>query len=127
MRYYNRTEVGIGSIPTFMIGMSLHSRLRRSANSTLWPRPFTKPKAFTSSALTRKPGIQALERDGTTLPTNAGQVERREFNYIRHGTQVLTGNLHLATGKFITPTIADTRTEADFVEHIARLIQSDSK
>jgi DDE superfamily endonuclease len=52
-------------------------------------------------------------------------VERREFNYIRHGTQVVTGNIHLATGKLITPTIADTRTEADFVEHIERLIQSD--
>lgn len=72
-----------------------------------------------------KPGIQALERDGTTLPTKAGKVERREFNYIRHGTQVLTGNLHLATGKLISATIADTRTEADFVEHIERLIQSD--
>jgi len=59
------------------------------------------------------------------LPTKAGKVERREFNYIRHGTQVLTGNIHLATGKLITPTIADTRTEADFVEHIERLIQSD--
>jgi hypothetical protein len=74
-----------------------------------------------------KSGIQALERDGTTLPTKADKVERREFNYIRHGTQVLTGNIHLATGKLITPTIADTRTEADFVEHIARLIQSDPK
>ena len=72
-----------------------------------------------------KPGIQALERDGATLPTRKDQVERREFNYIRHGTQVLTGNIHLATDKLITPTIADTRTEADFVEHITRLIQSD--
>lgn len=72
-----------------------------------------------------KPGIQALERDGATLPTKADKVERREFNYIRHGTQVLIGNIHLATGQLITPTIADTRTEADFVEHIARLIQSD--
>ena len=72
-----------------------------------------------------KPGIQAIERDGTTLPTKEGKVERREFNYIRHGTQVLIGNIHLATGKLITPTIADTRTEADFAEHIARLIQSD--
>jgi len=74
-----------------------------------------------------KPGMQALERDGTTLPTRADKVERREFNYIRHGTQVLTGNIHLATGQLITPTIADTRTEADFVEHITRLIQSDPK
>jgi DDE superfamily endonuclease len=72
-----------------------------------------------------KPGIQALERDGATLPTRADQVERREFNYIRHGTQVLTGNLDLATGKLISSTIANTRTEADFVEHIRRLLQSD--
>jgi DDE superfamily endonuclease len=72
-----------------------------------------------------KPGIQALERDGKTLPTQPDKVERREFNSIRHGTQVLTGNIHLATGKLITPTIANTRTEADFVEHIARLIQFD--
>jgi hypothetical protein len=76
-------------------------------------------------SIDEKPGIQALERDGATLPTKADQVERREFNYIRHGTQVLTGNLHLATGKLISTTIADTRTEADFVEHIERLIQSD--
>jgi transposase InsO family protein len=72
-----------------------------------------------------KPGIQALERDGSTLPTRAGQVERREFNYIRHGTQVLTGNLDLATGKLLSPTIADTRTETDFVAHIERLLLSD--
>lgn len=55
----------------------------------------------------------------------AGSVERREFNYIRHGTQVLTSNIHLATGKLLTPTIADTRTEADFAEHIDRLVQTD--
>jgi len=72
-----------------------------------------------------KPGIQALQRDGKTLPMQAGHVECREFNYIRHGTQVLTGNLHLATGKLISPTIADTRTEADFAEHIKRLVQTD--
>lgn len=72
-----------------------------------------------------KPGIQALERDGKALPMRPGSVERREFNYIRHGTQVLTGNIHLATGELLTPTIAETRTEADFAEHIDRLIQTD--
>jgi transposase len=83
-------------------------------------------KGINVVSVDEKPGIQALERDGVTLPTKAGQVERREFNYIRHGTQVLTSNIHLATGKLLTPTIADTRTEVDFVEHIARLIQSDA-
>jgi hypothetical protein len=57
----------------------------------------------------------------------AEQVERREFNYVRHGTQVVTANLDLATGQLLTPTIAQTRTEADFVEHIAQLIQTDPK
>ena len=74
-----------------------------------------------------KPGIQALQRDGKTLPMKEDRVERREFNYIRHGTQVLTGNLHLATGELINPTIADTRTEVDFAQHIEHLIQTDSQ
>jgi transposase len=74
-----------------------------------------------------KPGIQALQRDGKTLPMKEDRVERREFNYIRHGTQVLTGNLHLATGELINPTIADTRTEVDFTQHIEHLIQTDSQ
>lgn len=59
------------------------------------------------------------------MPTKTGKVERREFNYIRHGTQVLTGNLNLATGEMVTPTVADTRTEADFVAHIARTVATD--
>ena len=71
-----------------------------------------------------KPDIQAIERDGKTLPMQAGKAERREFNYIRHGTQVLTANLHLGTGQNLRPTIADTRTEQDFVGHIDTLIQT---
>jgi hypothetical protein len=68
--------------------------------------------------------MQAIERDGATLPTQPDMVERREFNYIRHGTQVLTANLHLATGKLLTPTIQDRRTEADFVAHIRQTINT---
>jgi hypothetical protein len=75
-------------------------------------------------SIDEKPGIQALERDGTTLPTMAEKVERREFNYVRHGTQVLTANLDLATGELMGETIAESRTEADFTDHIGRLIQS---
>jgi transposase InsO family protein len=75
-------------------------------------------------SIDEKPGMQALERDGATLATMAEKVERREFNYVRHGTQVLTANLDLATGELMSETIADTRTEADFADHIERLIQS---
>lgn len=71
-----------------------------------------------------KSGIQALERDGKTLPMKPGKIERREFNYIRHGTRVLTANLLLATGKLIASTIAATRTEKDFVEHIKKTVNT---
>lgn len=37
-------------------------------------------------------GIQALERAAPPRPLRPGQVERREFEYIRHGTQYLIAN-----------------------------------
>lgn len=69
--------------------------------------------------------MQAIERAGTTLPMKVGKAERREFNYIRHGTQVLIATMHLGTGQLIEPTIQDTRTEADFAGQIDRLVQTD--
>ena len=46
-------------------------------------------------------GVQALERKHAGLPLAPGKVERREFEYIRHGTRafivsrdVVTGELH---------------------------------
>lgn len=44
--------------------------------------------------------------------------QRREFEYIRHGTQCLIVNLEIATGKIIAPSIGQTRTEADFLAHV---------
>ena len=72
-----------------------------------------------------KPGIQAVERDGKTLPMQAGHAERQEFNYIRHGTQCLIATIHLGTGRLMEPTVQDTRTEADFVGQIDRLVRTD--
>jgi putative transposase len=34
-------------------------------------------------------GIQALERKAADQPMRPGKRERREFEYIRHGTQTL--------------------------------------
>lgn len=70
-------------------------------------------------------GIQALERLHATKPVKPGFVERREFEYIRHGTQTLIANFEVATGKIISPSIGDTRTEMDFAEHIERTISAD--
>lgn len=68
-------------------------------------------------------GIQALERIAATLPTRPGQVERREFEYVRHGTITLIGNFHVVTGEIIAPTLSPTRTEEDFVAHIKQTIE----
>lgn len=70
-------------------------------------------------------GIQALERVAETLPMIAGEVEKREFEYTRHGTQTLIGNFEVATGEIIAPTVQDTRNEEDFAEHIQRTIATD--
>jgi transposase len=67
-------------------------------------------------------GIQALERAAPTLPVRPGQVERREFEYVRHGTQCLIANFDVVLGRMVTPTVGPTRTEADFAGHIARTI-----
>lgn len=70
-------------------------------------------------------GIQALERAAPTKLCQPGQIEKREFEYIRHGTQTLIANLDVATGQIVSPSIGSTRTEPDFVAHIAHTIASD--
>lgn len=69
-----------------------------------------------------KTGIQAGERKHPSKPMQAGYVERREFEYIRHGTQCLIANFQVATGEIIAPSIGPTRTEADFVAHIRQTL-----
>src|SRR5204862_5602517 len=70
-------------------------------------------------------GIQALERAARTLPVRPGQVERREFEYVRHGTQTLIANWDVVQGRVVAPTVGPTRTEADFAAHIAQTVATD--
>ena len=72
-----------------------------------------------------KTGIQALERLYPTKPTRPGLVERREFEYVRHGTLTLIANFEIALGQVIAPSLGPTRTEADFADHIEHAIASD--
>jgi len=44
-------------------------------------------KALLIGAKSKPSGVQALERKHPGLPMAPGKVERREFEYIRHGTQ----------------------------------------
>lgn len=70
-------------------------------------------------------GIQALERKHPTIAMGPGRVERREFEYIRHGTQTLMANWDVAQGRVVEPTIGPTREEEDFVAHIRRTVESE--
>ncbi len=69
-------------------------------------------------------GIQALERAAPSLPMKPGHVERREFEYIRHGTKALIAAFDVATGK-VQGSVGDSRTEADFVAFLDDLFASD--
>ncbi len=69
-------------------------------------------------------GIQALERKHPTIPMGPGRVERREFEYIRHGTLTLIANFDVVQGLVVAPALGPTRTEEDFVAHIARTVAS---
>jgi hypothetical protein len=70
-------------------------------------------------------GVQALERLAPDLPPRPGLVARREFEYKRHGTCSFIINFDVATGQVISPSCGPTRTEADFVAHVRRTIESD--
>jgi len=70
-------------------------------------------------------GIQALERLAPTKPAHPGLVERREFEYKRHGTLTLIANFNVATGEVPAPSLGPTRTEADFAQHIVQTIALD--
>ncbi len=69
-----------------------------------------------------KTGIQALEHKHPILPMRVGLVERREFEYVRHGTQSLIVSFDVATGRIVAPWVGETRTEVDFVAHIKAML-----
>ncbi len=70
-------------------------------------------------------GIQALERIAPDLLPRPGDIARREYEYTRHGTLCLFGNLDVATGKILTPLLRQTRNEEDFLKNIKQLVALD--
>jgi hypothetical protein len=69
--------------------------------------------------------VQALERKHPSLPMRPGQVERREFEYVRHGTCSFMLSRDVVTGQIVAPSAAPTRTEADFLAHVQAVVASD--
>jgi len=70
-------------------------------------------------------GVQALERKHPSLPMIPGQVERREFEYIRHGTCAFIVSRDVVSGQIIAPSVGPTRTEADFLAHMQGMVATD--
>ncbi len=70
-------------------------------------------------------GVQALERKHPGLPMAPGKVERREFEYIRHGTASFILSRDVVTGCVLAPLAGDSRTEADFLTHVQAVVATD--
>ena len=70
-------------------------------------------------------GVQALERTHPGLPLAPGKVERREFEYLRHGTRTFILSRDVASGKLVAPHAGPTRTEADFLAHLQAVVAID--
>jgi hypothetical protein len=64
-----------------------------------------------------KTGMQALGRPDPTQPAQPGVPEKRENDYIRHGTRTLITSFVVATGAVIGD-LGATRTSVDFAAHL---------
>src|SRR5439155_13937803 len=54
-----------------------------------------------------------------------GKVERREFEYVRHGTRYFILSGDVVIGKIVAPCGGPTRTEADFLAHLQAVFATD--
>ncbi len=64
-----------------------------------------------------KTGMQILERKHPTKPMISGIPERREHEYIRHGTRALINSFAVPTGQ-VAWNLGQTRTSEDFAAHL---------
>jgi hypothetical protein len=93
-------------------------------NALYHQAPALAPKGEIVMSTDEMTGVQALERKHPGWPLAPGQVERREFEYIRHGTLSFIVNFEVASGRIATVSCGPTRNEADFLQHIQRSVES---
>ena len=112
-----------GDIRPHRVRLWLHStdpafRDKVNAICDLYHHP---PQGAVVLSIDEKTGIQAIERKHLDRPPQSGRLRRREFEYVRHGTQALIAALDVHTGR-VTATCRDRRTQADllaFMETVA--------
>lgn len=79
------------------------------------------PEGATVLCVDEKTGMQALERKYPDQPARPGRTGRREFHYVRHGTQSLLAGFEVHSGRVLTR-CGSTRTGDDleaFMDWIA--------
>jgi len=79
------------------------------------------PKGSVVLSVDEKTGIQAIERKNADGAPQSGRARRREFEYIRHGTQALIAAMDVHSGRVIG-SCSDRRTQNDlvaFMEQVA--------
>jgi len=69
-----------------------------------------------------KTGMQILERKYPTQPMAPGKPEKREHEYIRHGTRALIASFVVPTGQVVW-NLGPTRTSADFAAHWVNVVK----
>lgn len=80
------------------------------------------PKGSVVLSVDEKTGIQAIERKHADRAPAPGRARRREFEYIRHGTQALIAAMDVHSGR-VLGSCSDRRTQVDlvaFMEQVAR-------
>jgi transposase len=139
----------VGSISVAQVGRYLKQSALQPHRSKMWLNTTEKdPETFEREAATvcrtyrdapRKAALegthtvsvdeatslQALERNAPDKSARPGSVAKQEFEYTRHGTTTLTAGLDVVTGRIVSPTLEATRTEPEFVAHIARTVDLD--
>jgi hypothetical protein len=79
------------------------------------PRLYEQGRVVLSSD--EKTGMQILQRKYPTRPAKPGHIEKREFEYIRHGTRALLTTFCVPTGEVVW-NLGPTRTSVDWVRHL---------
>jgi transposase len=78
------------------------------------------PRNAVVLSIDEKTGIQAIERKHPGRAPAPGRLRRREFEYIRHGTQALIAALDVHTGKVLAE-CRERRTQDDLVAFMERV------
>lgn len=84
------------------------------------------PKGSVVLSVDEKTGIQAIERKHADRAPESGRARRREFEYIRHGTQALIAAMNVHSGRVIG-SCTDRRTQDDLVAFMEQVAQAYSK